>query len=136
MTQEYNYTTCLECLLAETSVDPAMLATKIKGGLRYPSKKLIDICRRADKAFRLFRNTNDAHQKMVHYVMTNFMDKSLFLCNTNHKFETDLLNNHENLLLKTIIEKYFDLKRYYNADNSKKSTKRQILSRLVIFRGE
>jgi hypothetical protein len=40
--------------------------------------KLADICRRAEKAFRLFGNTNDAHQKMAHYVMTNFMDKRLF----------------------------------------------------------
>jgi hypothetical protein len=73
---------------------------------------------------------------MVQYVMYNFVEKRLFLCQCAHKFETDLLNNHENLLLKTIIEKYFDLQRYYAANDSKKSTKRQILSRLVIFRGE
>jgi hypothetical protein len=108
--------------------------TKVLKAVCKTQQKKIKILQQAK--YKMFRNTNDAHQKMVHYVMTNFMDKNLFLCNTNHKFETDLLNNHENLLLKTIIEKYFDLKRYYNADNSKKYTKRQILSRLVIFRGE
>jgi hypothetical protein len=130
----------------------SLITVKSKGNLCFPSHDVVDICLTCEKVFRqsvLCSNTEvrnglnkyECH-KVVHEVLKIYLDKDIFSTIISHMTDTEPSCNHVILLIKAVAETYLQVRYSYAAKqfnvhfHANKTTSRQTLSRLVIFRGQ
>lgn len=148
--------TCDVCngAIVNSNVSPvhSLINVKNKGGLCFPSEDVINISLTCEKIFREnvlcsksegknVLNRYDCH-KIVHEVLKLYLDKAIFRNISSHMTDTEPNNNHIIFLIKAIAETYLQVRYSYAAKqftvkfHANKTTNRQTLSRLVIFRGQ
>ena len=144
--------TCANALIDLTSSSPihSLIALKSKSCLTTPSADVIDICKTSEKFFRQYvassgseGMSNTACHKLVQSVMKYYIDKNIFSSINDHMLQNEGYNNHLVLLLKSVVQKYLQVRYYYASKQYTaklkeriKSKSRQVLNRLVIFSGQ
>ena len=121
------------------------ISRKNKGGLRYPSKDVVDICLSAEKNFKA--NT-DNHpviniEKLTRLTALSFIGCDIFSSLDSHNIESDdILNCHVPLLLKAIASCYIECRtihatksRNLSMENRKIQCSRQMSNKLILFTG-
>ena len=129
----------------------SLISLKNKGGLCFPSEDVINICLTCERIFRrkvtvshAYKNSLSNHEchKIVHEVLKTYLDSAIFNNILSHMTDNEPFNNHIILLIKAIAETYLQVRYAYaakqftlNFHSNKNTTSRQMLSKLVIFRG-
>lgn len=141
---------CEPCINSLFSKDNRVLAELIflkdRGGLNYPSKDVIKICRETEKVIRLnakHENQNVPSKlnkiKVISHVLNLFVDLHVFNDLKSHQLD-NFPNNCSHLveLIRAICQKYFDIrvKHITKIFNNCKITKRQLLNKTVLFQGK
>ncbi|KAM7307079.1 uncharacterized protein ISCGN_010715 [Ixodes scapularis] len=118
---------------------------KTRGGLLYPSEGVIKIARKCEQQVRTVINRgklsgqNVAH-KMVANVLEVFIDKGLFVSIRDHICDTGPLENHYVLLVRSVAERYINLRLHHAGKQMAQDTHlervRQMYRKLTQFKGQ
>lgn len=141
---------CGECIIVLRSQHKdfkSLIFFKDKGGLIYPSKDVIEICLFCETVFRENIRSKNLNIMKLDLIVTktiyNFMSKfsalndHCFPSLNDHIYDQDPINNHKYLLIKLIIEKFFNIRLKYEHKlrNVNKDSIRQFYNKLIIFKG-
>lgn len=142
---------CNECTNALLLQEPRTCHTydfvtkKDKGGLAFPSKDTIQICKVAELEIREIMNnskmfsTNPSVSKsqITNKVLRYFINSNIFSSIAIHQFDQSPTENHLVNLMKAIANTFVDLRLRYLTKHMKfVSTKRQIYNKLILFEGQ
>jgi len=92
---------------------------KSKGGLVFPSQDVVDVCLYCEKCFR--RNVTATGSSLssvsvceiTHLVLNAYASKNWFHSLNIHSLEGDPTADHIILLIKSIVEKYLQVRYFY-----------------------
>ena len=124
----------------------SLINSKNRGGLIIPSKSVVDIVIKSDKAFRIYIGTKSKMNKhtMLNMIYSSIISTNLFSELADHDKENEQINEdmHSSQLIKKIIKKFLKLRLFaytkqYNKDILHKDSigKRQQSTKLVLFSG-
>lgn len=134
---------CLKELYADNynDSDLDLIKTKNKGGLTFPSRDVIKICIRTECSIRCVKsqslNTpNFRKHKIVSNTLKSLIGQDCFTQSVNHMFDQSPTVNHIVLLMKSIAEKYIDIRfKHFATIQNYRATNRQKLTKTIIFTG-
>lgn len=134
---------CLQELYADNydHNDLYLIKTKNKGGLIYPSKDVINVCIRTECSIRSVKSQSlNAPKFRKHKIVANtlksLIGQNCFNESVNHMFDQSPTDNHIILLIKSIAEKYVDIRfKHFATIENDRGTNRQQLTKTVIFTG-
>lgn len=131
---------CVGALLSsEVNSDHKFIVAKDKGGLLYPSKELLLICKTSEAVIKKYtdnlRNINK--HLLTAKIMRSFVGTDLFNNISQHQVGLYPSANHVTDLTKAIIEKYISVRLHFILKNSNlKESKRMLLNKYVLFQGQ
>lgn len=138
---------CEKCLSALSCSEEARKNSFIKhinkGGLIYPSKDVIDICKAIESLFRINvyygkKCSNFKPASISSKVMEIFLERNIFSFLNEHMYDMEPLNNHILYLIKAISEKYLNVRFYYYSKilSSNHMSERRLFTKLIFFKGQ
>ncbi|CAF4883140.1 unnamed protein product [Pieris macdunnoughi] len=131
-----------QCSSQESFINKRDFSSKAdQGFLTYPSKDVIQLCLKIEKFIRENKKITQAIGKstICKAVLLILEDNSgLFSSLENHNLDQDILSGHRYLIMKYVIEIYFDirLKYEYKLNNLGKETVRNQFNKIVLFKGQ
>lgn len=121
-----------------------LISLKNKGGLRFPSKDLFDICVTCEAVVRKLLNENIAitaenqHQTIVLNILKKFIGNNQIFINLESKHEY-VGQEHKLNLIRCVIEKYLNIRFHHIAklESISKSvqSKRQAYKKIIQHKG-
>lgn len=142
---------CNECNSALSLQKPGIDQTyefvtfKDKGGLVYPTKDDIQICRVAELEIRELMNKSQKFNTkpslskplLINRILRYFVSSNIFSCIAIHQFDQSPTENHLVHLIKAVAGSYIDVRLHYLTKYSRsKVTKRQLYNKLILLQGQ
>lgn len=132
---------CADALSSEPdSQQHAFILRKDNGGLSYPSKDVILVCKAAESVVRSYMDSGVKATKdvLVAKIMRDLVGRTNLF---QHLYYHDLgkfpTSNHVTDLKKAIIEKYINIRIHFLLKQSMSTlSKRQLLNKYVLFSGK
>ena len=141
-----------ECTDGHSKSLCSLIDLKTKGGLICPSDDVIEVCITCEKLFWKHVFESDISSKLskitsheiVQSVLKVFAQKSVFKTLISHAYDCDPTANHILLLIKSIAEKYLQVRYYYAGreftarlhQKKGKKVSRQVYTKLILFSGQ
>lgn len=131
---------CVSALLSESrNAQHKFIILKDKGGLLYPSNDVIKICRATESIIRLYTDFTKKFTKelLVAKVLRSFVGSTLFNDIAFHQIGKYPVGNHVTDLIKAVVEKYINIRVHFLLKEcASKETKRQLLTKYILFKGQ
>lgn len=144
---------CVDALSSSSDSNMySLIKLKSKGNLIFPSDDVIEICVSCEKLFRqeiaVVKNSEmilsrKESWKLVHSVLDYCTSKKIFANLSEHMYESHPLENHMLLLIRSVAEKYLQVRYTYAGKHftEKLQTKirvksRQTYTKLILFSGQ
>lgn len=142
---------CNECNNAMSLQESSLCHTydfiikKDKGGLAYPSKDTIQVCKVAELEIKeIIHNSKNfcinpsvSKSQITNKVLRCFINTNIFSSIAIHQFDQSPTENHLVNLMKAIANTYIDLRLRYLTKHMKPIvTKRQLYNKIILFQGE
>lgn len=131
---------CIGALLTnKINTDHKFVVAKDKGGLLYPSKDLIQICKISEAVIKIY---TDRLRKVDKNILTTrilrcFVGTPLFNDISSHQIGLYPTASHITDLTKAIIAKYINVRLHFILKNSNiKDSKRQMFNKYILFQGQ
>lgn len=134
--------TCVRALISLDEKQASLIYARDLGGLIYPSKTVMKICRRCEQVLRstmkgecstLYYNDK---LRLVTKTMTTFINEDIFDEYRQHQFDYESCN-HIIELTKSVAEKYIDIRLLYLTRKSNpKNAIRRVYTKLVHFKSQ
>lgn len=127
------------------AADTAFIQRKSKGGLHYPSKCVLEICKKSESLLRWAVHMNKLAsrsllQDLVLQVLESLQHKELFAELHSHMFDNSPLENHYVHLLRSVAEYYLNVRLYLvgkqTTQSFHSSQVRQMFTKLTQFKGQ
>lgn len=141
-----NCEVCIESLLGSPTVDSLIGQKDFSDYLKfltYPSEDVFYVCLKCETYFRenlkmKFNITKKNFEKIVLRVLLDLTSDSLFLNLNNHIADQEPINSHRYLIIKYIVEVYFDVRLKYESKlkNMSRESLRNYLNKIVLFSGQ
>lgn len=140
--------TCNKCLnLLESDISLSLLQQiKTYGALHKASTLVVDVCKVAEKYFRLFLKTDDLFRKNHQLLLTlvtrtlNLIPLSVYDHFGDHLFDDEPIDGHTGELIKLILKNYFKIRIYHETvkkqDNLTKNRVRSINTKTILFKNQ
>lgn len=135
---------CESCVGAlfglKENLTASLIKVKNRRDLAYPSNDVVKICIVCEKFFRkeFFDQQNLYNikkEKVIQRIMAEFLQLSVFEKLQSHALDNHPLENHINLLLKSIAENYLNLRIRYVFNNMSPGDKvRNFYTKLILFK--
>lgn len=126
---------CVSALVAEQNQSlHKFIIAKSKGGLLYPSGDVIKVCETSE----LFLKDCKCIKKciVINKIMRQFIGTSLFQDINYHQLGEFPASNHITDLMKAIISKYINIRMHHLLKLKIQQSKRQLLNKYVLFKGQ
>ena len=140
---------CRSCLIADAPQSTTrywLLQLKDKGGLVIPSPGITELLMCAEKTLRRAQNVQSAKVVSPVHVMTNQVKREHGMLDTlglgSHIIDTQhIIDNHYYNLIELLVTKYYNIRqrhvaRLHTSNIRRKPTKRQKLTKLILFSGD
>lgn len=139
---------CEDCKLSLVSKTKdsflfSFIDMKNKNGLQYPSEDVLEICFRAEKMIKreviqIQTGSNLSACKLTSLVLKELMGRNIFPELLSHGLDQFALDNHRILLIKSVAERYINIRLYYINKNKvdKSSSVRHFSNKIVLFKGQ
>lgn len=112
------------------------IIAKDKGGLIYPSRDMIKICKVAEVVIRTMDGKLFKKEEVMAKILRKFVGEKLFENINFHQIGEFPTSNHVTDLIKAITERYINVRIHHLLKINIKQTKRQLLNKYVIFQGQ
>lgn len=124
---------CLQLLEDENEIN-SLVRYKSRGGLKYPSAIVFKLCLESEKIIRSEMNCSEKLSVIHKYERMKLRVLQNFIVNNNNNFEHD--SHHIYILLKSIIQKYIDIRlNYICSQHNKQNSIRNLYNKLILFKG-
>lgn len=143
---------CDECISAlslheKTDIDHTyeFVNFKDKGGLVYPTKDVIQICKVAEIEIRDIINKSQKFNMrpslskllLINKILRYFVNSNIFSSIAIHQFDQSPTENHLVNLIKTVASTYMDVRFHYLTKFLRSAvTKRQLYNKLILLQGQ
>lgn len=117
----------------------SLINVRDKGGLSYPSDDVILIALQTEKFMKSYSSDTKPLNKMliVTKTLSYFCNNHVFDSIYNHNSDNGPFSNHIILLMKSIINSYFDIKTYYSCRKlNETDSMRSWYNKMTLFRGQ
>lgn len=135
---------CVQSLVSDTKdlFLFSFINVKNKNGLQYPSEDVLQVCMTAEKllknkiyvsAFNTF-----SLKKLSVLILKKFVFSKVFDNLVVHSLDQSVLDNHRTLLMKSVIERYLNIRMAYLTKNkpNKPISDRHQSNKLTLFKGQ
>lgn len=137
---------CSEALFSTSgAADTAFIQRKSRGALHYPSKSVLEICKKSESLLRWAVHmkmlvSRSLLQDLVLQVLESLQHKQLFAELHTHMFDNSPLENHYVHLLRSVAESYLNVRLYHvgkqTTQSFHSSQVRQMFTKLTQFKGQ
>ncbi|KAL4088909.1 hypothetical protein QTP88_023992 [Uroleucon formosanum] len=117
----------------------SLINVRDKGGLSYPSDDVILIALQTEKFMKSYSSDTKPLNKMliVTKTLSYFCNNRVFDSIYNHNSDNGPFSNHVILLMKSIINSYFDIKTHYSCRKQNETdSMRTWYNKMTLFRGQ